>query len=103
MYIINNLKFDHLGTSSTNNKYSLIIQINRNWHFSWSKFYYFKKNYNYFFALKKIIPNILQSIKGLLISLILFRLSHIKLHLSSLKGILSSVLLMKSYFRPNVD
>ena len=103
MYIIKNLKFDHLGTSSTNAKYNFVIQQNRNWHYSWSKFYYFKKNYNYFFAIKKIIPNIAQSIKGLLLSLILFRFSHIKLHLSCLKGILSSLLLMKSYFRPNVD
>ena len=103
MYIVNNLKFDHLGTSSTNKKYSQMIQINRNWHFSWSKFYYFRKNFNYFFALKTISPNIFQSIKGLLISLILLRFSHIKLHFSSLNGILSSVLLMRSYFRPNID
>ena len=42
MYIIKNLKFDHVGTSSTK-KYSREILLNRNWHFSWSKFYYFKK------------------------------------------------------------
>jgi len=103
MYIVKNLKFDHVGTSSTNKKFNYEIQINRNWHYSWSKFYYFKKNYNYFFAIKKIIPNIAQSIKGLILSLILFKFSQLKLHLSGLKGILSSILLLKSYFRPNVN
>ena len=87
MYILKDLKFTHLGTSSSEKKFNLAIQLNRNWHFSWSKFYYFRKNFSYFFALKKVLPNIYQSIKGLLISLLLFRLSHIKLHLSSLKGI----------------
>ena len=53
MYIIKNLKFHHLGTSSSNKKYNFQIRINRNWHFSWSKFYFYKKNYNYLFALKK--------------------------------------------------
>ena len=65
MFIVKNFKFDHIGTSSTDNKYKDEIKINRNWHFSWSKFYYYKKNYNYFYALKKILPNIFQSIIGI--------------------------------------
>ncbi len=103
MYVVSNLKFAHLGTSSSNKKFNVEIQINRNWHFSWSKFYFYRKNYNYFFALKKIIPNIIQSIKGILISVLLLRFTHIKLHLSSLKGIISSIFFMKSYFRPNIN
>ena len=45
-------------SNSVDNKYSLISKLTRAWHYNWSKFYYYKKNYNYFFALKKIIPNI---------------------------------------------
>ena len=58
-YIIKNLKFDHLGTGSTKKIYNHEILINRNWHFSWSKFYFFKKNNSYLYAVKKILPNIL--------------------------------------------
>ena len=53
MYIVKNFKFDHMGTSSSNDEYKFQIGINRNWHFSWSKFYFYKKNYNYFYALKR--------------------------------------------------
>ena len=53
VYWLKNFKFHHLGTSSSNKKYNFEIKINRNWHFSWSKFYFYKKNYNYLFALKK--------------------------------------------------
>ena len=102
MYIIKGLKFDHLGTSSSNKKYNNEILINRNWHFSWSKFYFFKKNYNYFFALKKMIPNIYQNILGIILSLIMFNFFDVKLHLASLMGALNGIFLNKSFYRPNL-
>ena len=103
MYVIKNFKFDHVGTSSTNKSYNKEIQLNRNWHFCWSKFYFFRKNYNYLYAVKKIIPNIFQSLSGMMLSLLLFNFSHIKLHFSSLKGSVISLLMLKSYFRPNIN
>ena len=103
MYIIKNLKFHHLGTSSSNKKYNFQIRINRNWHFIWSKFYFYKKNYNYLFALKKILPNIYQSLVGILLCSLIFRFKDTRLHFSSLKGFISSAFYMKSYFRPNLD
>ena len=103
MFIVKNFKFDHIGTSSTDNKYKDEIKINRNWHFSWSKFYYYKKNYNYFYALKKILPNIFQSIIGIILCTLILDLKDTKLHYASLKGLISGALLMRSYFRPNLD
>ena len=44
MFIIKGLKFRHLGTSSSHKKFNNEILINRNWHFSWSKFYFLKKS-----------------------------------------------------------
>ncbi len=102
MYIIKKLKFDHLGTSSSNKKFNNKILMNRNWHFSWSKFYFFKKNYNYFFALKKIIPNIYQNILGIILSLIKLNIFTVKLHLASLLGALNGVFLNKSLYRPKL-
>ena len=69
-YIIKGLTFDHLGTSSSKEKFKNEILLNRNWHFSWSKFYFLKKitiilcckkshtkylskfNWNYYFTYK---------------------------------------------------
>ena len=103
LYIIEGLKFSHLGTSSTQKKYNKEILLNRNWHFSWSKFYFFKKHNNYFFALKKILPNIYQGIIGIVISIFSLNLLHVKLHVASLSGILNSVFLKKSFHRPNIE
>ena len=103
MYIIKNLKFDHIGTSSSNKKYNREILINRNWHFSWSKFYFFKKHYNYLYALKKIIPNIYQNLLGILLSIIKINMTDAKLHLASLKGALNAIILNKSKYRPIIE
>ena len=102
MYILKDLKFTHLGTSSTDKKFNLAIQINRNWHFSWSKFYFFKKNFNYPYALKKVIPNIYQSLLGIIASIFRLNFFHLKLHKASLSGILNAIFLKKSLFRPKL-
>ena len=98
-YVVKNLTFDHLGTSSSKAKFKSDINLIRNWHYSWSKFYFYKKNYNYFFAVKKIIPNIYQGVKGALINILKLNFLHIKLHLASIKGALNSIFLRKSNFR----
>ena len=103
MSIIKGLKFEHLGTSSSNKKFNNEILVNRNWHFSWSKFYFFKKNRNYAYALRKIIPNIYQNILGIILSLIKIRFFDAKLHLASLMGALNGIFLQKSSYRPNLN
>ncbi len=101
-YVIKNLQFSHLGTSSTKMKYNNEILVNRNWHFSWSKFYYFKKNNSYFYALRKVLPNIYQNLKGVVISIFKFNLLEFRLHKASLSGICNGILLKKSQYRPNI-
>ncbi len=100
MFIIKGLKFRHLGTSSSQKKFNNEILINRNWHFSWSKFYFFKKNQSYIYALKKIIPNIYKNTIGILISLVKINFFDARLNLASLMGALNGILLRKSSYRP---
>ena len=62
-----------------------------------------KKNQNYIYALRKIIPNIYQNILGIILSLIKIRLFDAKLHLASLLGALNGIFLQKSSYRPNLN
>ena len=102
LYIIKDLKFDHIGTGSTKKIYNHEILINRNWHYNWSKFYFFRKNNNYFYAIKKVLPNIYQNLIGIIISLFKLNMIEFKLHKSSLSGIINSILLRKAFYRPNI-
>ena len=47
IYIIPKSKIKHLGGQAVNNLYKTEIELSRNWHWTWSKFYYNKKHYGY--------------------------------------------------------
>jgi len=102
IYLIDEAKFTHIGSSSIDKKYHEQIIINRNWHFCWSKFYYFKKNYNYFYGLKKTLPNLLRSIKRYLLFSLKGKHEIANQHKAEIKGLISSYMLRKSYFRPKI-
>ncbi len=104
IYAILNIKFDHLGLQSSEKKYSAEIIKNRNWHYCWSKFYFYQKNYSYAFALSKIFPNFLKSIFKILKFILLKKdKHHFENALAEFQGIVSSVLKKKSDYRPKLN
>jgi N-acetylglucosaminyl-diphospho-decaprenol L-rhamnosyltransferase len=99
IYVSEKIKFKHLGSESTNNKFKRTYDINRSWHYNWSKFYYFKKNHSYLFALKKILPNLLRALKNIILNSYK-KNNRYNLHLKEIQGIISSIFLQPSKFRP---
>ena len=83
-------------------KFEKVVKLTRAFHYNWSKFYYFKKNYNFFKALKKIFPNLLRSLKKILISIISFDKESVMIGIIEFFGIISSILNFKSFYRPKV-
>ena len=100
IYVCNKIKFSHYGSQSVSSNFSDKVALNRSWHYNWSKFYYFKKHFGYFFALRKVFPNFLRSLKRLLISKIYNKKIEYSLHKAELSGILTSVLNKPSDYRP---
>jgi len=100
IYVIENLKFHHLGTESSDPKYNIDITISRNWHFCWSKFYLLKKHYGYFHGIRKTIPNFIRALKMCLIFILKKDKENFKIHKASLSGLISSYFLKKSDYRP---
>ena len=101
MLVSKNIKFTHEGNSSVNKSFLLEVNLSRNWHYGWSKFFFFKKHYGMFFALRKIFPNFLRSIKKILTYKFLLRDSlKFQFAIAEFKGILYSVLSRPSNYRP---
>ena len=50
IYIIKKAKIIHYGAKSHNSIYNYKMELSRNWHWMWSKFYYKKKHDCIFFA-----------------------------------------------------
>lgn len=99
LYVVKNIKFDHFGSKSVDPKLRSIVLKMRAWHYNWSKFYYYKKNFSYFYALTKILPNFIQALKKLIFALLKFDFFRSKLCILELYGIICSVFLLKSYYR----
>ena len=100
LYVAKKIKFKHYNSGSLHSKYSNLVKKTRSFHFNWSKFYFYKKNYNYLYGLKKIYPNFIKAIKKLLIFIIKLDYNNLKLSYLEILGILTSVICLKSSYRP---
>jgi hypothetical protein len=99
--LCSDVKFVHQGTNSTDQKFTSEVQLSKSWHYSWSKYFFFKKHYGIFFALKKIMPNFLRSIKKIFYYNIFNRNKlEARLAIAELAGIANAILGKPSNFRP---
>lgn len=60
IYIIKDISVKHLDGSSVNNKFKIKIDHLRNWHFYWSSYYFHKKHYGTYKALKIYLGKIIR-------------------------------------------
>ena len=103
-YQINNIKVKHnVGSSVYINNYREKKEIEklRNWHFIWSKFYYYKKNYGLVYSLLYFIPTLLRVIFRIILYTLIRNNEKREKYLIRFNGLLSSIKGMKSYKRIN--
>ena len=101
LYIIKNSLIEHLGGKSSDQKYKQDIELLRNWHWMWSKFYFNKKHYGIFYALLRSLKSLFSSIvKYFLYSV---SLNHYKKQIYKMRllGIFNSILGKPSWYRIN--
>ena len=72
----------------------------RSWHYMWSMFYFYKKNYNYFVALKKTYLLILIDIIMLMFFLFSINTKGVKKRFFRIYGIICSLIGTSSFLRP---
>ena len=51
IYMDSSIQIFHEGAKSVDSSISFEVELTRNWHWMWSRFYFQKKYYGYFFAL----------------------------------------------------
>ena len=99
IYICDKIKFSHKGLGSSHSSVISKIKILRNWHYSWGKFYFYKKHYGYLIGLKKTLPNFVRAIKYIILSVAQNKPEELRMHKAELKGLINSYLLNKSFYR----
>jgi len=100
--VINKALVLHKGNSSVDKKFNYEIELNRNWHLMWSKFYFYKKNFSIITAYKKTLRSFFSS----LIKIIYYKFINEKkyfIYLNRFNGLLSSYMNKKSLRRPKIN
>lgn len=102
-YQINTIKVFHDAGNSVTSRNEDEVKDQRelrSWHFVWSKFYYYRKNYSFFFAIFFFIPIIIRtSFKIIYYLIIRDRINCLK-YKNRFSGIISSIKGEKSHKRP---
>ena len=62
IYVVPKSKIKHLGASAVDSKYAHQIELSRNWHWVWSKFYFNKKHYGFLNSLIKSLPTFFSAV-----------------------------------------
>ena len=103
IFIVPKSKINHLGASGVNKKYSEQIEISRNWHWIWSKFYFNRKHYGFMFAFFNGIPVFLSALFKYLLYLILNKGKKKQIYLHRLSGFINALFGRKSSYRPKIN
>ncbi len=102
IFIAKELKIHHLGFKSSigdkKNDNSKMIKL-KDWHYMWSSFYFYRKNYGYIYALKKFIGKFLSSLFKMILYSILFQKINRDKYLYRFLGLLNSMLGKSSNYR----
>lgn len=103
VFILNDLIINHkrstsiriLRTNNFNNK----IEYLRHWHYMWSMFYFYKKNFNYIYGIRKTIKFFIKDLVKLIYFIITLNKVHFFIRLNRIFGLITSYLFMGSYKR----
>ena len=103
IYIVPKSKISHLGGEAVDLKFEYEIELSRNWHWMWSKFYFNKKHYGYLNAIMKIFNNLISAKIKFFYYFITFNTKKRKIYQMRLSGILNSMIGKKSFYRPKIE
>ena len=102
LIIIKNSKIHHLGAKAVDDRYSKEVELSRNWHWMWSKFYFNKKY-------KGTIISITLGLSSLFVNLLKYLICVLTLNKKKniysmrISGLLNAILGKQSWFRPEIN
>ena len=102
IYVAKKAKINHLGGKSTSITHEKEIELSRNWHWMWSKFYFNKKHYGYLKAFLKSLPILITSAINFFYYFVINNKIKKKIYIMRFLGLLNSMLCKKSWYRPKV-
>ena len=103
IFIIPKSKITHLGARSVDDKYSHEIELSRNWHWIWSKFYFNKKHYGFLIAFLRGLPSFLSATLKFSLYFFLNKRKKKQIYSQRILGFINALLGKKSFYRAKID
>ena len=102
IFIVPKSKIKHLGAKAVDQIYSHEIELSRNWHWIWSKFYFNKKHYGFFYAFLKGLPGFLSAVLKLVIYSLINKKEKKEIYQKRVFGFIKALQGKSSSYRPNI-
>ena len=102
IYVVPKSKIKHLGGKAVDEKYRYEIELSRNWHWVWSKFYFNKKHYGYLNAFLKVSPIFISATLKIFFYFFINKKKK-EIYLCRLLGFLNAAFGKKSFYRPKIN
>ena len=103
IFLDTDIKIKHAGGTSHEDTINFEMEKSRNWHWMWSSFYFHKKHYGYTIALLKILPKFFSAIIKTIYFKIISNNEKKEIYYCRFEGILNSILMRKSWYRPKIN
>ena len=103
IFLDTNIKVNHAGGTSHEEAINYEMEKSRNWHWMWSTFYFHRKYYGYPIAIIKILPKFLSAILKTIFFKFTANNEKKDIYYCRFEGILNSILMRKSWYRPKIN
>ena len=103
VFVVPTSKINHLAARAVDSKFAEEIEYSRNWHWIWSKFYFNKKHYGLFKAVKEGTLRYFLSILKFLFYFLINDKVKKKIYFNRASGFYNALLGKSSWYRPRLD
>ena len=103
IFIVSNSKIKHLGGKGVNEKYKSEVELSRNWHWIWSKFYFNKKHFGYYIAFLEGLPKFTSSLIKYFFYLLIKDKIKKRIYLNRASGFFNAAKNKPSWYRPDIN
>ena len=102
IFIVPSSKINHSGGKTVDQKFYKELELSRNWHWTWSKFYFNKKNFGFIKAIMACIDTYFSSILKFVFYFIIGNSYKKKINFNRASGFYNALLGKPSWYRPNI-
>ncbi len=102
IFVIPTAKIKHGGAKTVDEKYKSEVELSRNWHWIWSKFYFNKKHFGFLKAIKENLLTYVSSLIKFLFYYLIRNDFKSKIYFNRASGFYNAFIGRDSWYRPNL-